>query len=322
MDNTNAVETIRRAIEMVKGEVKKVIIGKDDVIEKVLIALLANGHVLLEDVPGVGKTTMALAFSRAMDLSCNRVQFTSDTMAADIVGYNMYNQNTGRMDYREGAVFCNMLLADEINRTSPKTQAALLEAMEERRVTVDGVTRSLPEPFICIATENPLGSAGTQRLPDSQLDRFMMRLHMGYPSIEEQVEIIADRQEVQPLDTVEQILNSEQIMVIRQYVQACFIHRDVIRFASELCEATRHREEVLQGVSPRAVQALTQAAKGEAVCRGRGYVIPDDITNLLPHVCAHRLILTGKARVHNVTEEEILGQIIGEIKPPAVAVKE
>jgi MoxR-like ATPase len=305
-------------VENITSEIKKVIVGKDDIIEKVLIAVLADGHVLLEDVPGVGKTTMALAFSKVMNLSYKRVQFTSDTMAGDIVGFSMYNKNTGELEFKEGAAFCNLLLADEINRTSPKTQAALLEAMEERRVTVDGVTYELPKPFICIATQNPIGSAGTHKLPDSQLDRFMMKLHMGYPSVAEQVTLVKQRQEENPLQRVECRLSMEELQELKDEVNHAYIDDAVIAYASELCDRTRNAEEVMQGVSPRALLALIQAAKAHAFLRGRDYVIPEDIRAMFCDVCAHRLILTGKARVHHVTEEDVLNRILGEVKAPSV----
>ena len=230
------------------NEIKKVIVGKDEVITKTLMAILAGGHVLLEDVPGVGKTTLALAFSRAMNLSEKRIQFTPDTMASDIIGFSVYNKATGKFDFQPGPVFSNILLADEINRTSAKTQAALLEVMEEMHATADGVTYQLPDPFVCMATQNPLGSAGTHPLPDSQLDRFMVRLSMGYPTIENTVEIVQLRQGDDPLEHVRAVATAEDIRFMRSQVTAVYIDEALIRYAAELCDRTRHLEEVEQGV--------------------------------------------------------------------------
>lgn len=304
---------------LILEEVKKVIVGKDDVITKTLMAILAGGHVLLEDVPGVGKTTLALAFSRAMNLSEKRVQFTPDTMASDIVGFSVYNKAAGKFEFQPGAVFTHILLADEINRTSAKTQAALLEVMEELHATVDGVTYALPEPFVCMATQNPLGSAGTHPLPDSQLDRFMVRLSMGYPSIESQIEIVQLRQGVDPLDNVRAVASGTDILNMRAAVSAIYIDEALIRYAAELCDRTRHLEDVEQGVSPRAVLALVQMAKASAYMHGRNYVLPEDIVALFPDVCAHRLILTPRAKIRKRLPEQILREVLQTVKAPSPA---
>ena len=306
-----------RAMEVI-SEVKNVIVGKDEVIERVLMVFLAGGHILLEDVPGVGKTTLALAFSRAMNLDYRRIQFTSDTMASDVVGFSVYNRKTESFDYIPGAAFCNLLLGDEINRTSPRTQAALLEVMEERKATVDGVTRVLPDPFICIATQNPLGSAGTQMLPDSQLDRFMVRLSMGYPSIQNQVDIVKNRSGTDPLDEVRQVVSTKDLLDMRGRVQDIFIADDVIFHAAELCEATRAHADVAQGVSPRAVLSISQLAKARAFLHQRDFVIPEDVRDLFVDACCHRLILKAKAKVKNLTAEQVLGSVLDDIKAPAI----
>ncbi|MDR0469192.1 MAG: AAA family ATPase, partial [Peptococcaceae bacterium] len=242
-------------------EVKKVIVGKDEISEKVMMTIFAAGHILLEDMPGVGKTTLALAFSKAMSLDYRRVQFTSDTMASDIVGFSIYDKQTNELTYKQGAAFCNLLLADEINRTSPKTQAALLEVMQEQRVTLDGSTYELPRPFICIATQNPIGSAGTQNLPESQLDRFMVRLTMGYPSLDDQITIIKNRETTDPLQSVESRLSPEEVLEIRALVKEVYAADEVLRYAATLCEATRNAAMVERGVSPRAVIAVVALAK-------------------------------------------------------------
>lgn len=312
---------MQKAAQAVVNEVKKVIVGKDEVIRKILMVILAGGHILLEDVPGVGKTTMALGFSKVMNLDYKRMQFTPDTMASDITGFSVYNKETGGLDYKPGAALCNLFLADEINRTSAKTQAALLEVMEEGGMTVDGVTHKTPEPFVCIATQNPLGSAGTQKLPDSQLDRFMARLSMGYPSLENQVEIIKQRQAVEPMDTIRPLISAAHIQTMKKAVQMVRIDDEIVRYAALLCEKTRNVESVEQGVSPRAVLALVQMAKASALMDGRDYVIPQDVKGVFIDVCAHRLILTARARIRKETEEQILQKILGDVKPPAILEK-
>ncbi len=300
----------------VVGEIKKVIVGKDEVIEGVLMTILAGGHVLLEDVPGVGKTTLALAFSKVMGLAYKRVQFTPDTMAGDIVGFSVYNKKTESFDYKPGAVFCNLFLGDEINRTSPKTQAALLEVMEEGQVTVDGTTYKVPRPFTCIATQNPLGSAGTQNLPESQLDRFMVKLSMGYPTVEDQINIVKQRQTDDPLDTVNPVLTAEKVESMKIEVQNVFVHDEVIKYAATLCENTRTAADVSQGVSPRAVIALIKLSKARAFINGRDFVTPEDVRMTFIPVCSHRIVLTPKARIKNITTEGILNKLLTETPEP------
>ncbi len=307
MDNRN------RAI---LNEVKKVIVGKDDVLEKVLMTILAGGHVLLEDVPGTGKTTLALAFSKAMNLTYNRVQFTPDTMASDVIGFSVYNKETGEFDYRRGAIICNFFLGDEINRTSAKTQAALLQAMEELKVTVDGRTYKLPEPFVCVATQNPLGSAGTHNLPDSQLDRFMVRLSMGYPTAMETLEIVRQREKASPLDSVRPVVTKDQIREMKDAVSGVYIADEVVLYASELCEKTREHADVEQGVSPRAILALVQLAKARAYLAGRNYVLPQDIQALFGDVCGHRIILTPRAKIKKRESGDILKEILKSVHAP------
>ena len=312
MDNRNAA---------ILNEVKKVIVGKDDVLEKVLMTILAGGHVLLEDVPGVGKTTLALAFSKAMNLAYNRVQFTPDTMASDVIGFSVYNKDTGDFEYRRGAIICNFFLGDEINRTSAKTQAALLQAMEELKVTVDGKTYKLPEPFVCVATQNPLGSAGTHNLPDSQLDRFMVRLSMGYPTAQETLEIVRQREKAVPLDSVRPVVTREQIREMKEAVSDVYIADEIVLYASELCEKTREHADIEQGVSPRAVLALVQMAKARAYLAGRQYVAPQDVQALFSDVCGHRIILTPRAKIKKRTPEDILAEVQKSVRTPNPADK-
>ena len=312
------MEQMQKVMEAVMNELRKVIVGKDDVIRKVLMVVIAGGHILLEDVPGVGKTTLALGLSKVMNLDYRRMQFTPDTMASDITGFSIYNKETGELEYKPGAAMCNLFLADEINRTSAKTQAALLEVMEEGGMTVDGVTHRTPDPFVCIATQNPLGSAGTQKLPDSQLDRFMARLSMGYPDLTSQVDIVKQRQLADPMDTVRPLINASHIKAMRKAVQLVRMEDEVIRYAAELCEKTRSAEAVEQGVSPRAVLALVQMAKAAALMDGRDYAIPQDVKSVFIDVCAHRLILTARARIRKETEEKVLQGIMAEVKPSQI----
>lgn len=302
---------------LIVQEVKKAFMGKDDVIARVLTAIYAGGHVLLEDCPGVGKTTLALAFSRALALDFKRIQFTTDTLPSDITGFTMYNRQTDKFEYREGAVQCNLLLADEINRTSPKTQSALLEAMEERSVTVDGETHPLPNPFICIATQNPVGAAGTQALPESQLDRFMVRLSIGYPSSEDQVNILKAKKYADPLDQIHPLVTAEHICEVQNYLSALRISDELLYYITHLCEATRTNQMVDLGISPRGVLALTQMAKAQAVLKGRSFVVPEDVQDVFIDVCAHRLILKPQARVQGITEQSVLEGILKEVYPPA-----
>ena len=304
--------------EQVIREVGKVFIGKDDIIEKVLMTIYAGGHVLLEDAPGVGKTTLALGFSRALGLSYKRVQFTPDTMPSDITGFTMYNKNTGEFEYKPGAADCHLLLGDEINRTSPKTQAALLEVMEEGSVTVDGVTHILPTPFFCIATQNHYGSTGTQALPESQLDRFMVRLSIGYPGRDSQVEILKSRRGVSDMDMVRPMMSKDDIKEIQGYLYSIRVIDDILYYITDLCEATRREPMVELGVSPRGANALTQMARARAVLRDRDYVIPEDVQAVFRDVCAHRLVLKPQAKIEGITADDILDRVMKQVKAPSL----
>lgn len=293
-------------------EVSKVIVGKREVIEKVLMTIYAGGHILLEDCPGVGKTTLALAFSKVMGLDYKRVQFTPDTMPSDITGFTMYNRASGEFEYKSGAVNCNLFLGDEINRTSAKTQAALLEVMEENGVTIDGVTHKVPTPFIVIATQNPLTSAGTQPLPDSQLDRFMTKLSIGYPSAEEQKDILKQRRYSNPIDKVSCIISKDDIFATRSYLSSINMSDNIMEYIIALCEATRNNGLVALGVSPRGVIALAKMAKACAVMRDRDFVTPDDVKEVFVPVCAHRLTMKPQARIEGVSAEDICKNILRE----------
>lgn len=277
------------------AQVRRAVVGKDEVLARVLLAILAGGHILLEDIPGVGKTTMALAFSRAMGLDYNRVQFTPDVMPSDITGFTLYNKEAGRMEYQPGAVLCNLFLADELNRATSRTQSALLEAMEEGQVTVDGVSHPVPRPFLVIATQNPAGASGTQPLPDSQMDRFMVRLSLGYPAPADEMDMVRRRQGGNPLDSVEQVVDREGLLALREKAGAVYLSDEVLDYIVRLVGATREHPMVLQGASPRATLALAAMAKAAALVRGRDYVNPEDVELVFPDVVPHRLILSPRA---------------------------
>lgn len=300
----------------IQQEVNRVILGKEDVVRKVLLAILAGGHVLLEDVPGVGKTTMAMAFAKTLGLDTCRVQFTSDTLPSDIIGFSVYDKATESLKYQQGAVMTNLLLADEINRTSSKTQSALLEAMEERQVTVDGVTRPLPRPFVVLATQNPVGSAGTQMLPSSQLDRFLLQLSMGYPDIRSQTMLMKERHHENPLDNCRAVIDAQQLEKLCAEAMDTYVADGIYTYIAELAEATRHHEEILLGLSPRGALALCRAAKANAYLEGRDYVVPEDVTEVFFAVVAHRMVVSSKARLHEKTTEMILRDILAQVKLP------
>ena len=299
-------------------QIETVVVGKNEIVEKILMAILAGGHVLMEDVPGVGKTTTAMTFAKVLGLDTKRVQFTSDTVPSDIIGYSVYDKESGSFVYKPGAVMTNLLLADEINRTSSKTQSALLEAMEELHVTVDGQTYDLPQPFVVLATENPVGSAGTQLLPPSQLDRFMICISIGYPNFESQVNILKDRGNADPLDGVEQVLGRQQLIEVIARVGEVYIADDIYRYITALTEATRVHPMVQLGVSPRGALAVCRCAKAYAYLQRRDYVLPEDVAAVFPDVCAHRLILSAKARMMEEKAENILAEILKSVDMPVL----
>lgn len=302
--------------ERILSEVKKAIVGKDDVLARALMAILSRGHILLEDVPGVGKTTLALAFSRAMGIDYRRVQFTSDVVPSDIIGFSVYDKESGRLLFKPGAVMCNLLLADEINRTSSKTQSALLEVMEERQVTVDGQTHPVPDPFIVIATQNPVGSAGTQLLPQAQIDRFMVRLKMGYPDFNSQVNILRDRKSENPLSRVEQIASAAEVVQMQREVDNLRVADSILEYITHLCQATREHSVVQLGVSPRGALAVLKMSQARAYLAGRDYVVPEDAAEIFGDVCAHRLVLSPKAKISGVTQEEVIQQVLSTVRMP------
>ncbi len=304
--------------EQILHEVAQVIRGKDNEIRLVMTAILAGGHILIEDVPGVGKTTLAVAFSRAMELTERRLQFTPDVLPSDVVGFNMIGAD-GEFQYKPGAILCNLLLADEINRTSTKTQSALLEVMEEGQVTVDGVTRQLPVPFIVMATQNPVGSAGTQLLPESQLDRFMIRISMGYPTMEEEMRLIKERQETNPLDSVREIISKRELVAMQEQVKQIHVDDKVLTYLSRIVDGTRSHAMLSLGVSPRGTLAFMDMSRARAYVAGRAFVLPEDVRSVAGAVLAHRVLLNGKARMAHITEEDVIEEIVGRIPAPKLA---
>ena len=306
---------INKANDIIK-EVKKIVIGKDKIIKKVLTTILAKGNILIEDIPGVGKTTLALAFSKAMSLDCKRLKFTPDVLPSDILGFSIYNKDLDRFEYKQGAIMCNLFLADEINRTSAKTQSALLEVMEEGKVTIDGITRKVSKPFIVIATQNPVGSIGTQMLPESQLDRFMIKLTMGYPDMESEIEVLKGKQKKVPLDEINTVVTKEDILVMQDLVENIYIHEKIYEYIVTLISKTRNHPLIDLGVSPRGSVALTKLAKATAFLKNRDYVVPEDIQEIFKDVTIHRIILNTKARISNTSEEKILLDILNSVSVP------
>lgn len=302
--------------QRILGQVRKVVVGKDRPLMWVLAAMLAKGHILLEDIPGVGKTTMALAFSRTLGLSYNRVQFTPDVLPSDITGYSILNQQSGELTYQPGAVLCNLFLADELNRATSRTQSALLEAMEEGQVTVDGVSHKLPQPFIVIATQNPTGAAGTQLLPDSQMDRFAIRMSLGYPDPKDEAAMVMNRQGHDPLKELGNLMSSATLIAMQEEVARTYVSPEVIGYIVSLIGATRSHEWIARGGSPRATLSVTSMAKAVARLRGRDYVIPQDVQEVFAITLAHRLIMQPKAEAMGVTAGQALTRILESVPAP------
>jgi len=309
----NEVTTV---VQQILDQVRRVVVGKDATLLWVLAAIMARGHILLEDVPGVGKTTMALAFSKVLDLHYSRVQFTPDVLPSDITGYSVPDPQQGGLRYQPGAVLTNLFLADELNRATSRTQSALLEAMEEGQVTVDGVSHVLPKPFIVIATQNPVGAAGTQLLPDSQMDRFIVRLSLGYPDPRDEVSMVLSRQEGNPLQSLRGVLTREELCLLQETVEKTFISDSVVGYIVRLIGATREHPDILRGASPRATLAVASMAKAIAQLRGRDYVVPGDVREVLVQTVAHRLILTPRAETQGVTGRLVLQKILETTPTP------
>ena len=311
------MDGMQQKLEQVQIEVNKVIKGKEDVVKKVLAAVIAGGHILMEDIPGVGKTTLATTFAKCMSMHYKRVQFTPDVLPSDILGFSMYNSATKEFEYREGAVFTNLFLADEINRTSPKTQSALLEVMEEKTATVDGVTRPLPDPFVVIATENPYGSSGTQMLPESQLDRFMVCLSMGYPSHADAVAILKGNAE-KPVSKVQEVISREEVLALRVMTNDLYVKDDIYEYIVNLVEATRTMEIFSMGASPRGTIALLRMAKAMAVIDGRDYVCAKDVQDVARDVLGHRVKLSARGKAQGISMHQAIGMLVAQVAAPRV----
>lgn len=313
-DTVKAIYQVTQAIE---AEIGKVIIGKNDVISKVLMSILASGHVLLDDVPGVGKTSLAVALGRTLGLEYNRIQCTPDVLPSDIVGFSVFNRDKNAFTYMPGVINkTNLLLADEINRTSSRTQAALLEAMEEHQVTVDGNTYALPDPFIVIATENQVGAAGTQVLPHAQMDRFLVRLTIGYPDKESEMRIIQGRQTEDPYADIKKVADLSLVKAMQRATLMVTIKDPLVGYITDLVEASRSSQMTELGISPRGSIAVSHMAKASALMHGRDYVIEEDIRDVFCDVCSHRVILTQKARAAGMTPRNLLEQILESVLPP------
>lgn len=307
--------------ELIVAEVGKSFVGNGVAIRKILFALLAGGHVLLEDLPGVGKTTLAMAFSKVLKLSCNRIQFTPDVMPADVTGFTVLLKDAHTMEYRPGAAMCNLLLADEINRASTRTQSALLEAMEENAVTVDGVTHALPQPFMVIATQNPSGSAGTQLLPESQTDRFMMRLSLGYPDEKAEMEMLLRKHGENEAEPIVRITSAAGLLEMRRQVSEVYVAGAIYRYILRLVRSTRSHESVAQGASPRGSVALTALSQAAAYVSGRDFVIPEDVQDIYADCIAHWLILTAQAKRGGISPEAVLADILNSVEAPKLRIK-
>ena len=302
--------------EAVIAQVKRVVIGKDACIQKAMAAILAGGHILIEDIPGVGKTTLARAFSNAMDLESRRIQFTPDVMPSDLVGFSMYQKKEDQFIYQPGAVMCNLFLGDEINRTSPKTQSALLEVMEEGSATVDGVTRKVPRPFVVMATQNPVGSVGTQKLPESQLDRFMICMTMGYPELEDEIAIAKGKSLGVDVELIEPVISAAELIVLQEKTADVFVEDSMYRYICNLVQASRQNGYIALGLSPRATLALVTMAKAIAFLHRRNYVVPEDVQDVVKDVFRHRLVLKSRARLSRKDVDKIMDEICATVHVP------
>ncbi|MDO8531302.1 MAG: MoxR family ATPase [Dehalococcoidia bacterium] len=315
------METPKDIAARIIANVQKVIIGKDQEVELALIALLCQGHALIEDVPGVGKTTLAKSISRSMGCTFKRIQFTPDLLPSDITGVSVYNQKTGTFEFRAGPVFAQIVLADEINRGTPKTQSALLEAMEERQVTVDGLTHKMPRPFLVLATQNPIEYEGTFPLPEAQLDRFLLRITLGYPSAADEVTIVQKQQITHPIDALDQVASPEELVELQDAIKKVYLDPILIQYIVSLVDATRSHSSVYLGASPRGSLSLSKAAQAHALLRGRAFVLPDDIKGLASPVLAHRIIIGAAARMKEVTVKQVVAEVLNNVPVPGARVQ-
>ncbi len=309
-------DMLQQQVKKIIQNIEKVMIGKNDVAKLSLVALLAEGHVLLEDVPGVGKTMMVRALAKSVNASFKRIQFTPDLLPSDVLGVSIYNPKEMEFTFRPGPIVGNIILADEINRTSPKTQSALLEGMEEKSVTVDGVTLKLDKPFFVMATQNPIEYEGTYPLPEAQLDRFLIKMKMGYPSINDEIEVLTSSQRISPIEELQPVITLDELRDMHQQVKEIFVEENIKQYIVELASKTRNHRHIYLGASPRASIALMKASQAFAFCSGRDYVIPDDIQYLAPFVFSHRIILKSEARYQGIIAETVIENIISETRVP------
>ena len=305
----------KETIDAILAETGKAVLGKEDVLKHILTAILSGGHILIDDIPGVGKTTIAVAFTHVLGLDYKRMQFTPDVLPSDITGFSMYDKNSGTFRYMPGSAMTNFFLADEINRASPKTQSALLEVMQEGNLSVDGKTYAVPQPFIVMATQNPFGSSGTQELPESQTDRFMIRITVGYPSKENEIEILkGERRSL--AEALSPVVTPETLLALRQEAAAVHVEDSVYAYMVDIASASRNHPDVTLGISPRGTMALAAMTKSHALMEGRTYATPDDVIAVAPYTLSHRLSLTGDARFAGKTAESVLDEIIKSIPLP------
>ncbi len=313
------MQDIRTVANRIIDNVATVIVGKRDAIELVVVALLADGHILIEDVPGVGKTTLAKAIARSVGLSFKRVQFTPDLLPSDVTGVTIFNQKTSEFEFREGPVMAQIVLADEVNRATPKTQSALLEAMEERQITVDGTTYALPEPFLVLATQNPIEYEGTFPLPEAQLDRFLMRVNLGYPDRPDELQVLATQQRERPIDDIQQVVTLEEVFAAQEAVKDVYVDPLVSNYIVDISRATREHNDVYLGASPRGSLGLFRAAQALAAVTGRDYVVPDDVKRLVESVLSHRVIVSPAARIRSVDTRAIVAGILDYVPVPGAS---
>lgn len=311
-----SIADVQQLSEKILQNLERVIIGKRQVLELTLIGLLSQGHILIEDVPGVGKTMLARSLAKSLGCSFNRLQFTPDMLPSDITGVSIFNQVSRNFEYRPGPIMAQIVLADEINRATPKTQSALLEAMEERQVTVDGVTHPLPTPFLVMATQNPIEYEGTFPLPEAQLDRFLLRIRLGYPSLEDEIKILGEQQYQHPIQTLEPVLSQEELLQMQETVKSVFVSPAVKRYIVELSRATRENDDVYLGASPRGSLGLARSSQVRAAMQGRDYVLPDDVKALAESILAHRIVINPAARLKNLTSSQIVNEIVSALPVP------
>lgn len=305
-------------ISSLSANIEKVIVGKRDVIIQVLAAMLSGGHVLIEDVPGVGKTQLVAALAKSVNGRFNRIQLTPDVMPSDIVGFSMLNRETNQFEYREGAAMCNFLLADEINRASPKAQSSLLEIMEEFQISLDGVTRKLPAPFMVLATQNPVETYGTYHLPEAQMDRFLMRVSMGYPSNAEEIEVLDRNENVNPINFISSVISTEDIIALQEQVKRVTVAPQIKQYIMAIVQATRSTDDIKLGVSPRGSISLHKAAKALAFINGRDFVTPDDIKKMAVPVLSHRIILSQKGKSSYGSQQHTIAVLLSSVEVPLI----